>query len=1373
MFLALAAFALVAPFVTLNGGPTQLTGLDMLGIRGFAQLAAMVAAMSLLSVSLGLGIMSGWQRHKGWLIAAGAACTVVLLSLWSSALHYSSGWLSVGLVICELAGITCAALTTARRNTWCTVMAGVGIVLLATLGITEVHVTAPADPALGWGVIYAAVCLSAAAGLNIWERVPAHVRIDMEIRSEYSEAEVGASADIVALLRAPLYVPLDAHGDFSIRTIRTAHGSFRAGGGYTDQNHLAAGSAGTSAVRVQAKRAMAYMAKHGISALALNHGTADARLIEFSEVPELHRLPLADPLGLATETSIPAMPDGSAVVQLAATPRDSRAAAQEQRVASAAARPPRIAWRVGRLLRTFIALALVALIEAAGFIALLLIEALHLMANALLWTLWLLSGPFFLAAAGMVAAWRRGSAAINKQAHHPDTTPFRERPIVTARLNPIKRARASSTAQRAYQRLRDYEASGEESQLGEALAAARLASRYPMRRSVVHFAWYTVGRSLQHKYEKEEAADQLDAAVSAFIAARDNFGEWWMPRTERLVRRLLPLELGDVRLALGDALLDRYASRGDEADLAQAVVEIEAAVLDERLRQPAVALIHLSRAYIVRYERTGALIDAELALDAVREAGKTMPSVDDATKAALSAFTCFLLLVRYEIEGASADLTTALKIVKDLESSTPHSDVLPHALLILIVARARCLAYESTISQRRGATEVARARRLANERKIKRRRGAVETADRRLGEALEANVAPGWSIKADLMLERASCLMLLGGNERSATAHALVTEALWLMPPGCPDRGRALLMLGRTILGKDAVASEAEARARASHCFAAACESARESAPYIALLAALEWEKVAQSDDDLVAVAAACRAGMETIVPLVATQLLREHGETWLRRGQRLATEGAFALAMTRRADEAVEVLEAGRLLLFSDALGDDLPLLQELRSLGHDELAERLAETTREFRDAMRVDVAGRTVSRKERAARMRRARQHLAAVLAVIHETAATERASLPLSIGDVFSLATACPIVYVVAARRGGVALLVNQSAARVEPIELPGVVTSVVSDMASAHLAASKFAIASSDWESALDTTTCWLWQHIMQPILERAPGARRIVVIPTGQLSLLPLHAAIWNERPSTTDQLVGALSEGVCVTYAPSARALRLVRRHRPVEGAEETLLVYAQEPQKARAEVLSIAARLAVRHEIIHPPIDHQRLLQELPGWPVVHIACHATADLDNPLSSGIDLGSGSITVRDLLQCQLDRAALVILSACETSWPGLDLADEVISLPLALMQAGVRGVIASMWDVPDVGTALVMARFHDLWPDAIPAASEALRQAQLWVRDATNGEHEGRFPIIFETVVGDTDEALHEIWRHRHHRAHPSNWAGFTYIGA
>jgi CHAT domain-containing protein len=87
-------------------------------------------------------------------------------------------------------------------------------------------------------------------------------------------------------------------------------------------------------------------------------------------------------------------------------------------------------------------------------------------------------------------------------------------------------------------------------------------------------------------------------------------------------------------------------------------------------------------------------------------------------------------------------------------------------------------------------------------------------------------------------------------------------------------------------------------------------------------------------------------------------------------------------------------------------------------------------------------------------------------------------------------------------------------------------------------------------------------------------------------------------------------------------------------------------------------------------------------------------------------------------LTLGRLLETEgsLGHPRLVVLSACETGLYDINRnADEFIGLPATFMQIGATGVLGSLWQVDDLATALLMARFYDLHLDKGVAPSAAL----------------------------------------------------------
>jgi CHAT domain-containing protein len=188
------------------------------------------------------------------------------------------------------------------------------------------------------------------------------------------------------------------------------------------------------------------------------------------------------------------------------------------------------------------------------------------------------------------------------------------------------------------------------------------------------------------------------------------------------------------------------------------------------------------------------------------------------------------------------------------------------------------------------------------------------------------------------------------------------------------------------------------------------------------------------------------------------------------------------------------------------------------------------------------------------------------------------------------------------------------------------------------------------------------------------------------------------------------------------------------------------------------------------------------EAVLKRLGDYAVLHFSCHGMADFAHPLEGGLFMAHGeTLTLREILALRLENARLIVLSACETGVLGMELPDEVISLPTGLLQAGAGGVVASLWPVDDLSTMMLVVRFYQLWKDDGLEPPEALRQAQLWVRDTSNGRKAayfksflpefggGRMPVHVAdvlyraSVLARSDENDFE---------HPFYWAAFGHTG-
>jgi hypothetical protein len=123
-----------------------------------------------------------------------------------------------------------------------------------------------------------------------------------------------------------------------------------------------------------------------------------------------------------------------------------------------------------------------------------------------------------------------------------------------------------------------------------------------------------------------------------------------------------------------------------------------------------------------------------------------------------------------------------------------------------------------------------------------------------------------------------------------------------------------------------------------------------------------------------------------------------------------------------------------------------------------------------------------------------------------------------------------------------------------------------------------------------------------------------------------------------------------------------------------------------------------------------------------------IVYVATHGVANSVNPMDgSFLALSGGHLFGKDLRGTQLQAWAawhpLVILSACQTAL-GKTFDGGTFGIARGWVAAGAGQVVASLWNVSDAATRKLMSRFahHAFTERQLP--EEALRLAQLDIRD-------------------------------------------------
>jgi CHAT domain-containing protein len=480
----------------------------------------------------------------------------------------------------------------------------------------------------------------------------------------------------------------------------------------------------------------------------------------------------------------------------------------------------------------------------------------------------------------------------------------------------------------------------------------------------------------------------------------------------------------------------------------------------------------------------------------------------------------------------------------------------------------------------------------------------------------------------------------------------------------------------------------------------------------------------------------------------------------------------AYAYAKIGDLPAAILAIETGRARGLSESLERARANLQQLaiispelearyqditQQLQNLEVQQRQFQTSKELPGIISEDLRDTTIN----------LRAQLTTAIEDIRQQPGYEDFLLPPILEDILAATQPNqPLIYLISTPNGSLALIVMPE--EIIPVWIEDFTEYKLKTLAQSWFDAYQMAnlnTSKSAWLEEIDQGTRELWQ-VMEPIIDQlqSHNIQQAILIPTGIFSLLPLHAA-WKEEPTTVTKRHYAL-DSICFSYAPNARSLNectaIVNRLSP----DQLLAIENPTQDLANSErEVQAATNCFSQHQVLKKAeASIPSFRDALKQCNILHLACHGKTDLSTPLTSGLDMKDGRFTLKDLLELKLSTAKtggirLAVLSACETGLIGSKNLDEVISLPTGLLQAGVAGVIASLWSVTDQSTMALLVKFYGLWDEQQLTFNEALRQAQIWLRDSTEGEI-ARL-VGFRTHTPQDRPFIH-----------PYYWSAFTYTG-
>ena len=238
---------------------------------------------------------------------------------------------------------------------------------------------------------------------------------------------------------------------------------------------------------------------------------------------------------------------------------------------------------------------------------------------------------------------------------------------------------------------------------------------------------------------------------------------------------------------------------------------------------------------------------------------------------------------------------------------------------------------------------------------------------------------------------------------------------------------------------------------------------------------------------------------------------------------------------------------------------------------------------------------------------------------------------------------------------------------------------------------------------------------------------------RLIIVPDGPLVYLPFGLLLTDEVETSGDfKKLPYLVHSAATSYAYSI--MTLLEGNTKLKGTREKVLAMAPVFESSenfnplihsRNELKFLDSELDAS-SFAEGDASKSNFIKESKAYDILHLSTHASIG-DGNLErswiafSDIDIDSESdykLYLKDLYALKL-KAAMVVLSACETGSGKLERGEGVMSLARGFAYAGCKSVITTLWEVNNQSTSEIVKSFYT-YLGAGEMKDQALRLAKL-----------------------------------------------------
>ncbi|KAI9509776.1 CHAT domain-containing protein [Russula earlei] len=160
-------------------------------------------------------------------------------------------------------------------------------------------------------------------------------------------------------------------------------------------------------------------------------------------------------------------------------------------------------------------------------------------------------------------------------------------------------------------------------------------------------------------------------------------------------------------------------------------------------------------------------------------------------------------------------------------------------------------------------------------------------------------------------------------------------------------------------------------------------------------------------------------------------------------------------------------------------------------------------------------------------------------------------------------------------------------------------------------------------------------------------------------------------------------------------SYTPSLSALIQSRKPSEQSFAKPSILLVAQPDQSLLSAIPEISEIKGLDTKVtalVSSKATPSGVLESLQDHRFSHFACHGKLEDGKPFEASFQLHNGKrLTLLDLVRSQLPSAEFAFLSACHTAeMTEGSIADEALHLTAAMQHCGFRSVVGTMWGMAD-----------------------------------------------------------------------------------